>query len=70
MDFLNDPTGSRRFLVIPVNHKIAKKDIKNLKDDYFEQMIAEIYYDYQNDPYHYVKEVTNRELFEKNTKLK
>lgn len=45
--YLNDLTGNRRFLPMPVNHK-PKMDVFKLNDDVIQQIFAEAYLIYKN----------------------
>lgn len=45
--YLNDLTGNRRFLPMPVNHK-PKMDVFQLNDDVIQQIFAEAYLIYKN----------------------
>lgn len=45
--YLNDLTGNRRFLPMPVNHK-PKMDVFQLNDDVIQQIFAEAYLLYKN----------------------
>lgn len=45
--YLNDLTGNRRFLPLPINHK-PEKDVFQLKDDTVQQIWAEAYQLYRN----------------------